>query len=162
MREECGVAGVVIHDETSKSNLSAFQIYYSLYALQHRGQESTGISIHNGNEILTKKGMGLVSDVYDKESISKIHGNVGIGHVRYSTTEASIIENCQPFVVKFKDGEIGVAHNGNLVNGDEIRSRLKAEGYVIVTDSDTEVIAHLLVKELLVHEPINALHAVMH
>ncbi|MCD5425918.1 MAG: amidophosphoribosyltransferase, partial [Methanosarcinaceae archaeon] len=137
-------------------------IYYSLYALQHRGQESTGIAIHDGTKMHTIKGMGLVPDVYDRELISKIYGNVGIGHVRYSTKGTSTIENCQPFVVKFKDGDIGIAHNGTLVNGDEIRSELKAEGHVTLTDSDTEVIAHLLVKELLKREPVDALHAVMH
>ena len=161
MREECGVAGVVMHDAKSQSNPTALQIYYALYALQHRGQESTGITVHDGNAIRSLKGMGLVPEVYSKEELSNLSGHVGIGHVRYSTTGASGIENCQPLVVNFKGGTVALAHNGNFVNGKDLRDELESKGSIFITDSDTEVILHLLVKELLKSNIVDSIHAVM-
>lgn len=145
MHEECGVVGVSFKEETS----AALSIYYALFALQHRGQESAGITVHDGNRVQTLKGMGLVPDVFNKQDIQKLKGHVGIGHVRYSTTGGSKIENCQPLLVSFKSGTIAIAHNGNLVNSNELRRELEKEGRIFLSDSDTEVIAHLLVKELL-------------
>lgn len=145
MHEACGVVGVSFKDEAP----AALSIYYALYALQHRGQESAGITVHDGTAVKTLKGMGLVPDVFNKEHIQQLKGHVGIGHVRYSTTGGSKIENCQPLLVSFKNGTIAIAHNGNLVNSKELRLELEKEGRVFLSDSDTEVIAHLLVKELM-------------
>ncbi|MBN1133382.1 MAG: amidophosphoribosyltransferase [Methanosarcinaceae archaeon] len=161
MHEECGVVGVVMHNSESQPNPAALQIYYALYALQHRGQESTGITVHDGNMLHSIKGMGLVPEVYVKQDINKLKGNVGIGHVRYSTTGSSRIENCQPLVLNFKGGTIAIAHNGDLVNSKDLRDELESEGHIFVTNSDTEVITHLLVKELLKHGPIDSIRAVM-
>ncbi|MBP2030242.1 amidophosphoribosyltransferase [Methanohalophilus levihalophilus] len=160
MKEECGVVGVLMNEEP-QSDTAALQIYYALYALQHRGQESTGITIHDGKSVRSIKGMGLVPEVYSREDIINLKGKVGIGHVRYSTTGDSRIENCQPLIVNYKSGTVAIAHNGNLVNGKELRNRFEAEGRIFITDSDTEVIAHLLVKELLHHDPIEAIKNVM-
>lgn len=145
MHEECGIVGVSFKDEAQ----AALAIYYALYALQHRGQESAGITVHDGVKVQTLKGMGLVPDVFNKEDMQKLKGYVGIGHVRYSTTGGSKIENSQPLLVSFKSGTIAIAHNGNLVNSKELRSELEKEGRIFLSESDTEVIAHLLVKELM-------------
>ncbi|MDD1744829.1 MAG: amidophosphoribosyltransferase [Candidatus Methanoperedens sp.] len=145
MHEECGVVGVSYCNDTP----SALSIYYALYALQHRGQESAGITVHDGTKVMTLKGMGLVPDVFNRGDIQKLKGSVGIGHVRYSTTGGSKIENCQPLLVSFKSGTIAIAHNGNLVNSKELRTELEKEGRIFLSDSDTEVIAHLLVKKLM-------------
>ncbi len=145
MHEECGVVGVSHSNDTP----SALSIYYALYALQHRGQESTGITVHDSIRVSTLKGMGLVPDVFNRGDIQKLKGSVGIGHVRYSTTGGSKIENCQPLLVSFKSGTIAIAHNGNLVNSRELRTELEKEGRIFLSDSDTEVIAHLLVKKLM-------------
>lgn len=160
MKEECGVAGVLMNEE-AQSDTVALQIYYALYALQHRGQESTGITVHDGESVRSIKGTGLVPEVYSREDIINLKGKVGIGHVRYSTTGDSRIENCQPLIVNYKRGTVAIAHNGNLVNGTELRNKFEAEGRIFITGSDTEVIAHLLVKELLHHEPIEAIRIVM-
>jgi amidophosphoribosyltransferase len=161
MKEECGVVGVLLDDTKSQSKTAALQIYYSLYALQHRGQESTGITVYNGGSTHSMKGMGLVPEVYAREDIAKLVGHVGIGHVRYSTTGHSRIENCQPLIVNYKSGTVAIAHNGNLVNGHDLRDELESEGRIFITDSDTEVIAHLLVKELLKHGPVDSIKNVM-
>ncbi|SFM18968.1 amidophosphoribosyltransferase [Methanolobus profundi] len=161
MREECGVAGVVQFKEETHPVPSALRLYYALYALQHRGQESAGITVHDGRQPQTLKGMGLVPEIFDKDDLVSLKGDVGIGHVRYSTCGDSRIENCQPFIVKYKSGSVALAHNGNLVNGLDLRAQLEAEGHVFVANSDTEVIAHLLVKELLKYEPVEALRNVM-
>jgi len=145
LHEECGIVGVSFKEETS----AALSIYYALYALQHRGQESAGITVHDGSQVRTLKGMGLVPDVFNRGDIQKLKGHVGIGHVRYSTAGGSKIENCQPLLVSFKSGTIAIAHNGNLVNSKELRTELEKEGRIFLSDSDTEVIAHLLVKELM-------------
>lgn len=145
MHEECGVVGVSFSNDAP----SALSIYYALYALQHRGQESAGITVHDGTQVMTLKGMGLVPDVFNRGDIQKLKGSVGIGHVRYSTTGGSKIENCQPLLVSFKSGTIAIAHNGNLVNSKELRTELEKEGRIFLSDSDTEVIAHLLVKKLM-------------
>jgi amidophosphoribosyltransferase len=145
LHEECGVVGVSYSNDAS----SALSIYYALYALQHRGQESAGITVHDGTQVMTLKGMGLVPDVFNRGDLQKLKGSVGIGHVRYSTTGGSKIENCQPLLVSFKSGTIAIAHNGNLVNSKELRTELEKEGRIFLSDSDTEVIAHLLVKKLM-------------
>ncbi|MDO8725346.1 MAG: amidophosphoribosyltransferase [Candidatus Methanoperedens sp.] len=157
MHEECGVVGVSYSNDAP----SALSIYYALYALQHRGQESAGIAVHDGTQVMTLKGMGLVPDVFNRGDIQKLKGSVGIGHVRYSTTGGSKIENCQPLIVSSKNGPIAIAHNGNLVNSKELRAALEKEGRIFLSDSDTEVIAHLLVKKLLHSELEDAVRELM-
>jgi amidophosphoribosyltransferase len=157
LHEECGIVGVSYKEEAP----AALSIYYALYSLQHRGQESAGITVHDGNCVQTLKGMGLVPDVFNKADIQKLKGHVGIGHVRYSTTGGSKIENCQPLLVSFSNGTIAIAHNGNLVNSKELREELVKEGRIFLSDSDTEVIAHLLVKELMHNELEDAVREMM-
>ena len=156
MRECCGIVGISL----SEGN-SSLPIYYGLYALQHRGQESAGIAVCENGEINVLKGMGLVYEVFDEKKLELLRGNAGIGHVRYSTTGASRIENAQPLVLDFKGGSIAIAHNGNLVNTQELRRELEREGRVFHTDCDSEVIAQLLVKELMRHDLLTAIKEIM-
>ncbi|WP_242866830.1 amidophosphoribosyltransferase [Abyssisolibacter fermentans] len=142
LHEECGVVGVYSEEKTDIANL----LYYGLYALQHRGQESAGIAVSNNNQIEYYKDMGLVPEVFNDDIIQKLNGKIGIGHVRYSTTGESYIENAQPLVVKYKKGDIALAHNGNLVNAQAIRDMLEDSGVVFQTSIDTEVIANLLAR----------------
>jgi amidophosphoribosyltransferase len=159
LRESCGIVGLAFNDRESDN--AALPIYYALYALQHRGQESTGITVHDGKSARTLKGMGLVPDVFKKYNLSDLKGFVGIGHVRYSTTGDSTIENSQPLIVNFMDRTIAIAHNGNLVNSADLIAEFEAEGQVFLTSSDTEVIARLLVKELLKTDILGAVEEVM-
>ena len=140
LKSACGIVGVFGHPE------AANMAYLALHALQHRGQESAGIAVSNGSEILFHKGLGLVQDVFDEETIRELKGDMAIGHVRYSTTGTSDIKNAQPFVVEFSKGPIAVAHNGNLVNAYEIRKELENDGSIFQSTMDTEVIVHLIAK----------------
>jgi amidophosphoribosyltransferase len=146
LRDKCGIVGV--YSQQKSKNVSR-SIYYGLYALQHRGQESAGISVHNGKEMSTYRGMGLVCDVFNNENIEGLEGYVGIGHVRYSTTGKSKIENSQPFFSEFEFGTIAVAHNGDIINSMELREELEQQGYEFKSDTDSEVICHLLTKKFL-------------
>ncbi len=148
----CGVIGVYSDDDSLTSRI----VYYALFSLQHRGQESAGISV-SGREVKVHKGMGLVNEVFDDRILSRLRGSSAVGHVRYSTTGESKLENAQPLFVKSKSGSISVAHNGNLVNYKELRRDLESDGRVFLTDSDTEVIAHLLSSFLLNHDVEEAL-----
>ncbi|AXI25760.1 amidophosphoribosyltransferase [Methanofervidicoccus sp. A16] len=125
------------------------RIYYGLYALQHRGQEGAGIAVSNGDSIYSYKGLGLVSEVFNKKIINSLKGQVGIGHVRYSTTGGTFLENCQPFIVNSSLGNLAVAHNGDILNSHILRKELEKQGHIFTSSTDSEVIAHLLVKELL-------------
>jgi len=138
----CGI--FAIYDQENNKNVAKLT-YFALYSLQHRGQESAGITVSNGKEMKTHKNMGLVSQIFDEKKLSKLTGNLALGHVRYSTTGSSNIENAQPFETIWNDKEkIQIAHNGNLVNFDRICSHL---GITIPTNnSDTELIALLLKK----------------
>jgi amidophosphoribosyltransferase len=158
LHDACGVVGISLGNPDSSV---AKSIYYALYALQHRGQEAAGISVHDGRSIRTHRGMGLVSEAFDDAQIALLRGPVGIGHVRYPTTGRSCIENAQPLLVKYKDGAIAVAHNGNLVNSAQLREQLEQAGDIFYSSSDTEVIAHLFVKELQRHDPQDAVRALM-
>ena len=123
-------------------------VYYCLYALQHRGQESAGIATFNPDKGLNYYcGMGLITDVFKDYEINNLQGNVSIGHVRYSTTGQSKLENSQPFVTDFDDGFIAMAHNGDIVNSGELRKELISEGYEFKSDTDSEVICYMLKKE---------------
>ena len=158
MHDACGVVGISLRDQQEGV---AKSIYYALYALQHRGQEAAGISVHDGKAVRTHRGMGLVSEAFDDASINLLRGSVGIGHVRYPTTGRSCIENAQPFMVKYKEGSIAVAHNGNLVNTAVLREQLEQTGDIFQSTSDTEVIAHLLVRDLLKCDLQEAIRAIM-
>ncbi|MEN8907272.1 MAG: amidophosphoribosyltransferase [Clostridiales bacterium] len=140
IKEECGVFGIY-----SRNNLEVARLtYYALYALQHRGQESAGIAVNNNGTISYHKDMGLVHDVFNKESIEKLIGKTAIGHVRYSTTGDSRIENSQPMVVQYKKGQMALAHNGNLVNAGEIRKGMEEDGVLFQSTIDSEVFANLI------------------
>ncbi|MCP4161554.1 MAG: amidophosphoribosyltransferase [Deltaproteobacteria bacterium] len=138
--DECGVFGIYRHPE------AATLAYFGLYALQHRGQESTGISVAKDNNIETYKGMGLVPDVYDMDSLKQLEGGSAIGHVRYSTTGSSNLTNAQPFVVHHRGRSYAVAHNGNLVNAHILKKDLEKKGSIFQTTMDSEVFLHLFVK----------------
>lgn len=142
-KDECGVFGVY-----SKTPLDAAGMtYYGLYALQHRGQESAGIAVSDGEKINMHKGLGLITDAFkNKDDLQKLKGNIAIGHVRYSTTGANSVENSQPLMANSKLGPIAMAHNGNLVNADVIRELLEDGGHIFHTSIDTEVIATLIAR----------------
>ncbi len=144
-RDECGVFGIYIN-KSRRQNDAAHTTFYGLYALQHRGQESTGIAVANGSGIKLHKGMGLVSDVIKNRNIEELDGHIAIGHVRYSTTGASQLVNAQPLVFHYLNGMIGIAHNGNLTNTEELRRRLAIYGSVFQTTTDTEIVANLLAR----------------
>ena len=143
LHEECGVFGVY----SSKNCPAAEMTYLGLLGLQHRGQESAGISIMDKNSLRTKKGMGLVSDVFRDNAIKELDGgNAAIGHVRYSTTGDSSAANAQPLEGHCRLGSLAVAHNGNLVNADIIRSLMEDGGAIFQTTSDTEVILNMIAR----------------
>lgn len=143
LHEECGVIGVY----TNKPEIASQLVYYGLFALQHRGQESAGIAISaGGGQIAQHKGMGLVSEIFTNDRIKNLEGCVSIGHVRYSTAGESKIENAQPLVVKYKKGAFALAHNGNLVNADSLRELLEDTGVIFQTSIDTEVVANMVAR----------------
>ncbi len=158
LQDECGVFGIFGHPEAA--NLT----YLGLYALQHRGQESCGIVSSDGQNLRAYRGMGLVADVYKRDEIFEgLPGRSAIGHVRYSTTGSSDMKNVQPIMVDYARGSIAVAHNGNLVNAQEIRNDLEQTGSIFSTTSDTEVIIHLMAKaqaDSLAERAVEALQAV--
>jgi amidophosphoribosyltransferase len=141
-RESCGIFGICGHPE------AATLTYFGLYALQHRGQESAGISVARGGRIFEHKGMGLVSDVFSDESLALLDGGCAIGHVRYSTTGSSVLSNAQPFLVTHRHKSYAVGHNGNIVNAHLLKEELEQTGSILQTTMDTEVFLHLFVKNL--------------
>src|SRR5437868_2407902 len=136
--EECGVIAIYAHPEASKL------AYLGLHALQHRGQESAGIASSDGSTIYVHKAMGLVMDIFNEGVLARLPGSIAIGHNRYSTTGDSALLNAQPIRVDCNKGMIALAHNGNLVNANEIRQRLERAGSIFQTTSDTEVVVHLI------------------
>lgn len=140
-KEECGVFGAYVPDEEA-----ARLTFFGLFALQHRGQESAGIAVSDGQVVRMHKDMGLVSQVFNEEALKALPGHIGVGHTRYSTTGASVLRNAQPIFCQSLVGEIAVAHNGNLINTKDLRERMAAEGEVFDSTSDSEVMARLLVK----------------
>ncbi len=138
LREECGVAAIYNHPGAAR------QIYLSLYALQHRGQESAGIATADGQHLANIKGMGLVSEIFTDDVLEKLPGQMAIGHTRYSTTGDSALLNAQPIRVESTKGLIAIAHNGNLVNLGGVRARLEREGAYFQTTSDSEIIVQLI------------------
>ena len=138
LREECGVVAIHGHPD------AAHQVYLGLYALQHRGQESAGIAAADGINLSNIKGMGLVADIFSEEVLAKLHGDMAIGHTRYSTTGDSALLNAQPIRVDSTKGLIAIAHNGNLVNLGNVRAKLEREGAFFQTTSDSEIIVQLI------------------
>ncbi len=142
-KDYCGLFGIYGHPEAARMT------YFGLYSMQHRGQESAGIVTWDGETIREQKGMGLVADVFNERHLAKeLKGDIAVGHVRYSTTGASLIKNAQPFVVHFGDLRLAIAHNGNLVNTKELRDELEAQGSIFQTTMDSEVFVHLIAKSL--------------
>lgn len=154
-QDHCGVVGVVTNEPAVQ------YIYFCLRALQHRGQESAGISVYN-TRIETKKDMGLVNEVFKTKTIESLQGNCGIGHVRYSTTGTSELRNAQPVVVSSSIGDIGIAHNGDLINAEILRKNLQAKGWAFITTSDSEIIVRLLADQITVtNDIVRAIRNVM-
>ena len=149
LREECGVFGV--YDFTGGDVAST--IYYGLLALQHRGQESCGIAVSDTEspraKITSSRDMGLVNESFTQEIMEKLKGNIGVGHVRYSTAGSSTRENAQPLVLNYVKGTLGLAHNGNLINAPELRRELEYTGAIFQTTIDSEVIAYHIARERL-------------
>ena len=152
VREECGVFGIYDFD----GNDVASTIYYGLFALQHRGQESCGIAVSDTEgpkgKVSAHKGMGLCNEVFTPDVIEPLHGNIGVGHVRYSTAGSSTRENAQPLVLNYVKGTLALAHNGNLVNAPELRHELEYTGAIFQTTIDSEVIAYLIARAR-IHTP---------
>ncbi len=140
LHEECGVFGIYGHDHAPALT------YYGLHALQHRGQESAGMVVSDGQSFTHHKGLGLVTDVFSNERLSGLNGQIAIGHVRYGTSGERGLQNAQPLIFKYKEGDLALAHNGNLVNAKQIKHYLEKQGSIFQTTSDTEVIAHLIAR----------------
>ncbi len=139
-REECGIVG--LSGCTGAAELASL----ALHALQHRGQESAGITVGDGHTLTTRKAMGLVADVFDEPTVKALGGTSAIGHVRYSTTGSSSIRNAQPIQVAGHRGSLALAHNGNLINAPSLRRRMERDGSIFSTTSDSEVILHLVAR----------------
>src|SRR5208282_5352149 len=137
-RDECGVVAIHAHPEAEKL------AYLGLHALQHRGQESAGIVTSDGESLRQHKAMGLVADIFSHEVLASLRGVLAIGHTRYSTAGDSALLNAQPIMVQSNKGKIAVAHNGNLTNAHALRARLEGQGSIFQTNSDTEVLVHLI------------------
>jgi amidophosphoribosyltransferase len=141
-REACGIFGIYNHPE------AAALTYFGLYALQHRGQESAGIAVAKDMQLTEHKGMGLASDVFDMDHLSRLDGGSAVGHVRYSTTGSSILTNAQPFRIHHRKKSYAVAHNGNFTNAHILKNELEAAGSIFQTTMDSEIFLHLFVKNL--------------
>ena len=138
-RESCGIVGTYLHGEDA-----ARITFFGLHALQHRGQESAGIATGDGRKIRRRTAMGLITQAFDEDDLALLTGHLGIGHTRYSTTGSSNIENAQPIRSQGPDGEIALAHNGNIVNAWDLRTELEEWGVEFTSTSDSEIIAHLM------------------
>ena len=146
LREECGVFGIFADRKTDVAR----SVYYGLFALQHRGQESCGIVVNDDGLFNTYKDEGIVNDVFTPQILADLgEGNMAIGHVRYGTTGTNGRDNAQPIVVNHVKGRMALAHNGNLVNSFELREELELAGSIFHTTSDTEVISYIIIKERL-------------
>ena len=146
VHEECGVFGLI----SPKTADVAGAAYYGLYALQHRGQESCGIVINDDGMFSSHKDLGLVSEVFTSDTLSRLpRGKMAVGHVRYGTTGGTNRRNCQPIEVNHQKGKMAIAHNGNLSNAAELRNALELSGAIFHTTSDTETIAYIVTRERL-------------
>jgi amidophosphoribosyltransferase len=150
IHEQCGVFGVYNHPDAARLT------YFGLYALQHRGQESTGIVASDGSRMVTHRGMGLVNQVYAQDSVlAGLPGPHAIGHNRYSTTGSSTLANSQPIIINCRIGQIAGAHNGNLTNAMHVRDQMEQEGSIFSSTTDTEVIMHLIARSR--HDTVEAM-----
>ncbi len=165
LHEECGVFGM--YDLSGEDVAST--IYYGLFALQHRGQESCGIAVSDTHgpkgKVFSQKGMGLVNEVFTEENLAQLKGDIGVGHVRYSTAGSSVRENAQPLVLNYIKGTLALAHNGNLINTPQLRRELELDGAIFQTTIDSEVIAYHIARERVktgsVEEAVaNAMHKI--
>ena len=148
LHEECGVFGIYDFDGGDVAS----SVYYGLLALQHRGQESCGIAVGDTDgprKVTTHKGMGLVNEVFTPEILEGMHGDIAVGHTRYSTAGSSTRENAQPLVLNYIKGTLAVAHNGNLINAPQLRHELEYSGAIFQTTIDSEVIAYHIARERL-------------
>ena len=151
MEEKCGVFGI----KSRSDGPLAHTVYYGLYALQHRGQESAGIVVNHDREFYSHKDLGLVSEVFSQEELDRLpKGNIAIGHVRYGTTGGTLRVNCQPIEVHHHKGNLALAHNGNLSNADRLHKSLEEEGAIFHTTSDTEIIAYMITRHRLKEKSI--------
>ena len=141
IHEECGVFGIYNVENAAQS------AYYGLHSLQHRGQQGAGIATSDNGHILRHRGSGLVIEVFNSENISALKGDMAIGHVRMGNHKAPGIENIQPLLVRSHLGDFSVAHNGKIVNGDQLRMQLEFEGSIFQSSSDSEILCHLIQKE---------------
>lgn len=156
IRDKCGVAGIVATDGDVAPGL-----LYALLALQHRGQESAGIVVHDGSTH-AHRGMGLVENVFTPEVLARLKGSVGIGHVRYSTTGSSVIENAQPVLVSSAHGDISLGHNGDIANARALREALQAKGWAFLSTTDSEVAVRLIANALAeLKDPVRAIRRVL-
>lgn len=155
IKEECGVVGVYTPGQDVANTT-----FFSLFALQHRGQESAGIAVSDGEKVRMHKDMGLVNQVFTPEILDSLKGDMAVGHNRYSTTGASVLRNAQPVYCQSLVGEIAVAHNGNLINAGELRNQMQAEGEHFDSTSDSEVLARIIVNNL-ERGPVEAVREVM-
>jgi amidophosphoribosyltransferase len=155
-KDKCGVVGIY-----NVPNAAEYA-YLGLHALQHRGQESAGIVVTDGQKVRSRKGMGLLSQVFSADDIGRLAGNIGIGHVRYSTTGSSKPQNTQPLVMDYSEGLLVVAHNGNLINAKQLRDEYEAYGSIFQTSTDSEVVVHLMAKPSHVAKPNNIAHCLGH
>jgi amidophosphoribosyltransferase len=150
LHDECGVVGIFLNDDDKKEQfddaLASKLSYFALTSLQHRGQESAGIAVSDGTQILVHKSMGLVGDIFNQNHFETLRGNIAVGHVRYATAGGRSIENAQPMVNSFKLGSIALAHNGQLVNYEPLREMLEESGSTFSSTSDTEVILKLIAR----------------
>ena len=144
IHEECGVFGVYSTRQEDVASL----VYYGLYALQHRGQEGCGIVVNDDGVFTSRKGLGLVGEVFPHEEMKKFpEGSIAVGHARYGTTGGNNLNNCQPIQVNHLKGKLAVAHNGNLSNALPLRQELELSGAIFHTTSDTETIAYVITRE---------------
>lgn len=161
IRDKCGVVGIFLNPQkkedagsekkeyvaySASDFTAATRAYYALYSLQHRGQDSAGIAVSNGQDITMHKDMGTIADVFSPEHLSALKGNIACGHVRYATAGSATLENAQPLLQKSKLGAVAVAHNGQLVNYEQLREMLEDSGSTFTSSSDTEVILKLIAK----------------
>ncbi len=152
----CGVVGMALEGDAVPHLKKALRI------IQHRGQEAAGIAVYNGKTISYHRGMGLVHEVLAGRQYNSLVGNIGIGHVRYSTSGSSCAENCQPITVTTKEGDLALAHNGDIVNAASIRTKLQSEGWAFLTSTDSEIIVRIMATELSISpDPIRAIKTVM-
>ncbi len=155
-KEKCGIFGVAGPVDAVE------RCYYGLYALQHRGQESAGIAATDGREINCHTGLGLVADVFNRNVLKELHGSAAIGHVRYSTAGSNRKCNAQPILEEYIDGQVAVAHNGNLINAAKLRAEYQKYGHIFYSTSDTEIVIHMLAKPRHQEKPDPLAHVLRH